>query len=225
MLEPTALTTLENLKAEIGEKTTANDAVLCRLINRASSWIETQTNRNLKARNYGETDDGYHSETEIDDEDYLYFSGDKLDDGGDTLCENGRGVFYLPQWPVQSNDQLEFKLESLTSREDDTWEELEENVDYVIERKQGKLVLLSGAFTPGYRNYRVQACAGYLVSDENPFVPNDLEGLCIELAREIYEDKQNLQSESIGTWSRSFNTQKDKPFVQDTLDKYTRLVI
>ena len=71
--------------------------------------------------------------------------------------------------------------------------------------------------------YELTMAAGYQVGSAQPYVPDDLELLCIELVKDLYKDRSNLQSESIGSWSRTFNTQKVKPFVEDTLAKYSRI--
>src|SRR4051794_15704672 len=102
----TALTTLGNLKSALKISTTTDDQTLEKAIDRASTWIENQTNRKLKARLYngltgGAETLGTHPTTKVPDEDYLYFSGRTFDRGGDTLIEEGRGVYHLPQYPVQ----------------------------------------------------------------------------------------------------------------------------
>src|SRR3954468_24544585 len=97
--KPAALTTLANLKSALKISTTTDDSNLEKLIDRASDWIENQTNRKLKARKYNAAG-STHGTTGVADEDYLFFSGNTLDRGGDTLIEQGRGVFHLPQYPV-----------------------------------------------------------------------------------------------------------------------------
>lgn len=222
----TALTTLTNLKEalEIGASSTASDNYLERIINRASSWIETKVNRKLKARRYnGGTSN--HGTTVVPDEDYIYFSGYHESKGGDTLIdENGFGIFYLPQWPVQANSVLTFVLATLDDREDQTWDttDLVENTDYIVDRQRGILRLLNGRFTPGMTNYRITMAAGYQVGSNQPFVPEDLELACIELCKRMYRESSNVQSESIGTWSRTFNTAAKDPFMEDTIQQYSR---
>src|SRR4051812_21987344 len=180
VLAADALTTLENLKAALNVSTsdTSEDPYLERLINRASRWVESETERRspdgkygLKARRYngaaGSAPDNVHETTGVPDEDHVYFSGHTKDRGGDTLsAPQTGGVFHLPAWPVQSNSVLPFVLESLDARDGagETWEEdLTEFDDYVVDRERGVLRLLSGAFAWGHRNYRITMAAGYQV--------------------------------------------------------------
>lgn len=242
VLSSDALTTLENLKSALNINTadTSEDPYLERLINRASRWVESETERRtpdgkygLKARRYnGATADApnnLHPTTGVPDEDYVYFSGTHKRDGGDTLCDDrtGCGVFHLPAWPVQANSVLTFTLESLASRDSsdgETWEtDLVEFDDYIVDRQRGILRLLSGTFVPGDRNYRVTMAAGYQSGDTKPYVPDDLEQLCIELARMLYRDTKNVKSESMAGFMRTFNDAMADPFVSQTLARYRRL--
>jgi hypothetical protein len=228
----TSLTILGNLKSALKISTTTDDQLLEKAIDRASSWIETQTNRKLKARKYngltgGAATLGTHGTTGVPDEDYLYFSGRTLDNGGDTLIEQYKGVYHLPQYPVQSNSVVTFGLHVLSLRDatGETWDTTSyvEWRDFIVEREKGKLILLSGAFVRDFRNYRITMSAGYQIGSAQPYVPDDPEQLCIELFRDIYRDRSNLQSETIGTWSRTFDTQKEKREIKDTLEKYSRI--
>jgi hypothetical protein len=227
----TSLTTLGNLKSALKIQTTTDDPLLEKAIDRASQWVETQTGRKLKARRYngltgGAETLGSHPTTKVPDEDYLYFSGRTLDRGGDTLYEEGHGVYHLPQYPVQSNSVLAFGLHLLSARDasGETWDTTAyvEWQDFIVEREKGRLILLNGPFSSDYRNYRITMAAGYQVGSAQPCVPDDLELLCIELVKDIYRDRSNLKQETIGTWSREFDTQKSKPIVQDTIDTYRR---
>src|SRR5687768_1206673 len=116
-LKSSALTTLGNLKSALKISTTTDDQHLEKAIDRASAWIESQTNRKLKARKYN-GGSSTHGTTGIADEDYLYFSGRTLDRGGDTLIEEGKGVYHLPQYPVQANAVLTFGLHLLFTRDE-----------------------------------------------------------------------------------------------------------
>ena len=54
------------------------------------------------------------------------------------------------------------------------------------------------------------------------YVPEDLEQLCIDLVALVYQDKRNVQSERIWSWSRTFDTNRDDPLFAPTLEFYTR---
>src|SRR3954447_6598203 len=123
VLSPDSLTTLENLKSALNVSTsdTSEDPYLERLINRASRWVEGETERRspdgkygLKARRYngaaGTAPNNVHATTGVPDEDYVYFSGYTKDRGGDTIRDEqtGCGFLHLPAWPVQSNTVLAF---------------------------------------------------------------------------------------------------------------------
>ena len=240
-----ALTTLANLKAAVGIATadTSKDTYLEQCINRATWLIEDTTNRKfnegqnggLKARKYTDiTTPSTHGTTGVSNEDYIYFSGTNKMHGGDTITdERGCGVFYLPAYPVRANSEtnsVTFALAVLNGRSNsggDDWDTTAyaENDNYVVDRPNGVLRLLSGCFIPGTRNYRVTMAAGFLYGAAQPYVPPDLEGVCIELAKGIFRDNRNVTSESIGTWSRSYDKAREDPYVQRILQKYTRPVL
>ncbi len=103
-LNSDALTTLSNLKEVLGisSSDTSKDGQIERAINRATAWIESETNRKLKARGYNGASGNFTiggSDT-IANEDYIYFNGSTKDRGGDTVVdERGYGLFYLPAFP------------------------------------------------------------------------------------------------------------------------------
>lgn len=235
VLAQDALTTLSNLKDDlgIGSSDISKDNRLERCINRATQLIEQITQRKLKCRNF--TNGGsFHATTGITDEDYIYFDGTHKKDGGNTLKdENGYGIFQLPAWPVRANSETgasTFQLAGLDDRSNsggETWDTdaYAENDDYIVDRQNGVVRLLGGAFEPGQRNYRIRMTAGYLVGTGEPYVPADLEGVCIELAKTLFRESSNVQSESIGTWSRSYNLAVENPFLKPTLDRYSRICL
>ena len=228
-----ALTTLTKAKTQLGVSGSSDDTKLEQMIDQASRWIESQTERKLKARNYNGFGTAFLT-TGITSEDYLYFSGNRRDLGGDVDLEpNGYFVYHLPQWPVQRQtvtNALAVALHVLTNRAagaagaGDMWDtSLTEGDDYIVDYERGKLILVGTAFEPGYRNYRIQCTAGYLTGAAQPYVPEDLELLCLKMLDLAYNDASGLQSERIGTWSRTFDTAKSDPFVDDTLSRYRRL--
>ncbi len=215
-----ALTTLSRAKIALGipQATTTNDALVEILIDSATQWIQSQCNRKFGRRDYND-DIAQHSVTGIGDEPRYKFSGD------------GRtGVVVLPDFPV---DSASFTLENLVSRDSsgagsDTWSStgLVTGYDYIVDWETGVVRLLSGAFSKGIMNYRITYEAGY--EDPKapstpiaPWVPADLQRCCDEVVKLMYEGGGGrVSSESIGTWSRSFDLSKDNPLVEMVIEKY-----
>jgi hypothetical protein len=225
-----ALTTLANLKEQIGIATadTSKDTQLEKIINRATTWIESQTGRKLKARGYNGISGSLTlggSDT-ITNEDYIFFSGTRMENGGDTLLDATGCYFHIPQYPVQLNSVLPFALAVLSSRSGgiESWDATAhvENDTFFLDRQNGILRLIGGVFTTGTRNYRITCAAGFIVGSAQPYVPGDLEDLCIQVAKKLYRNEQGLQSESLGTWSRSYNTEKENAAIDATLAHYRR---
>lgn len=244
VLSPDALTTLDNLKNAVGVATadTSKDNHLERCINRATGVIEDMTGRKfnggtqggLKARKYNGAS-GSHTTTGITSEDYVYFSGYTRDCGGDTCVENGCGVFHLPAYPVRANDEAQsdaFALAILSTRGSgtgETWDTTSyvEFDQFVVDRQNGVLRLLGGPFAAGHRNYRVTMAAGFLYGAAQPYVPPDLEALCVEIAKGIYRDNRAVIGESIGSWSRQYSVtmlQEDQ-LTRAVLARYSRPVL
>jgi hypothetical protein len=242
-IQSDALTTLESLKEFLNVTGTDQDGKLERVINRVTWWIEDTTRRKfnngtrggLKARRYngdtGSAPNNVHTTTKVRDEDYIYFDGTTKDKGGHTLinCDTGLAEFHLPAYPVQADSVLTFALAVLSNRTNsggETWDttSLLQNDAYVLDRENGILRLLSGTFTPGTRNYRITCAAGYQYGDNQPYVPPDLEGVCLELCKQVYRDDRAVLSESIGSWSRQYSgdLKKADPYVMGVLAKYTR---
>jgi hypothetical protein len=228
-LNAIALTTLANFKEALrvpAATDATNDPIYERFINRATDAIESKTGRKLKARRYNNAG-STHPTTTVADEDYLYFSGYTLDKGGDTIRdENGYGVLHLPQWPVQANSVLTFVLAPLSSRDSDgeEWDsaDLVENEDYILDRTNGILRLLNGSFSPGYRNYRITCAAGYQTGAAQPYVPGDLEELCIEMAKKLLRGEAGVTSEKLGTWAKTYDPAKANEFIDATIALYRR---
>ena len=229
MLSPTALTTRDNLKTALGILLTdsSKDQYLDDLINRATRRIESVTERKLKARRYnGNTatpPSNVHPTTNVTDEDYIYFSGTPRSRGGDTDYDQGH-VFYLPAWPVQANSVLTFTLESLSTRTSagETWStELTEFSDYIVDRPNGVLRLIGGAFNYGVRNYRITCSAGFL-EPVSPYVPYDLEHLCIEVTKKMYREEAGVTSEKIGTWAKTYDVASSQKQIDEMIANFKR---
>ena len=229
-----ALTTTANAKAALGiaSADTSNDTLIAQYIDRATAQIESMTERKLKARKYNGSSGTFTlggSDT-IASEDYLFFSGSTIDKGGDTVCDpSGYGIYHLPQYPVLANTDLTFALGVLTARAaaGETWSDttLVEWVDFVVDREKGILRLTGGRFTPGFRNYRITMAAGYKFGAAQPYVPPDLEQVCIAMVKKLFRNESGVTSESLGTWSKSYDVEKADKFIDDTIAKYRRLSV
>lgn len=243
-----ALSTLTNAKLALGisASDTSKDTYIEACIDRATLLIEDLTQRKLKARNYngfnasGEGSDFEHKTTGTGDtvasEDFLHFDGNNC-----TRDENGYIVYYLPQYPIlkvsgtnqnriHHPNAVTFRLDEIVSRGSqvsgyETWDALTEYDDYILNQETGAIRLLGGAFAAGQKNYRVKCTAGFSLKPANtqPYVPPDLEALCIEMTKSLFRENSNLQSESIGTWSRTYNHSVENPFVKSTLAAYSKI--
>jgi len=221
-----ALTTLDRFKTAHGISGSTQNDLIEQIIDLTSAWIEGQTFRKLKVRNYNNSTQ--HSVTAIPAEDYIYL------DGSDAVYDEKNGImeFHLPQYPVQKSTvtgAIAFKLATLTNRDasGDTWndDELDENEHFLVDYERG--VIRCIGFTPisGARNYRVTCTAGYQTGAAQPYVPADLERLCIEMGRKLFDEKMNVQSEKMGTWSITYDTAKEDPFIAPVLARYTRYAL
>ena len=138
------------------------------------------------------------------------------------LCELLSPTQVLQKSPAAN--ALAFELAVLSDRESDVWDAtaLTENTDYIVDYANGFIRLLAGIFTPGLKNYRVKCTAGFQIGAAQPYVPDDLEGLCVDLCRQVYRNTKNLQSETLGTWSRTYNVAKEDPLITAVIAKYSR---
>lgn len=229
-----SLTTLVNLKSALGiaSADTSKDTLLEQYIDRATFDIEGLTGRKLKARNY----DGAtaHGTTGVAAEDYLYFDGTTTDKGGDTLVDpdSGLGVFHVPQYPIQKSptaNALTLQLAVLSERSSEisggnTWDtdSYVEWDQFIVDYENGIIRLTGGTFAPGMRNYRLKCTAGYQYGSAQPYVPPDLEQLCVAMVKKLFRNEYGVQSESLGTWSRSYDTAKQDELIDRLVARYTR---
>ncbi len=212
-MRPDALTTLADTKLALGlpPSTGESDSLIEHLIEASTDIIERATGRKFVMRNYNDGDVAatptFHGTTQVPDEPRLFIDG----------C--GQTSIVLPNFPIVETG---FVLESLATRAEagDTWTVLVKNEDYVLDRVRGILRVNGGSLARGIKNYRITVEAGYM-SEEEPWVPDDLQRLCQEMVKEAYQDKSRVTSETIGSWSRSYDISKPNTFLEAAMSKYT----
>ena len=63
------------------------------------------------------------------------------------------------------------------------------------------------------------------IDSAQPYVPADLERLCIEVAKRDFRATEGVQSESLGTWRRTYNVEKAEEWIEKTIALYRRFAI
>ena len=222
-----ALSTLANVKEALKITDASQDSLLTSLLNRVTGWIEDTTHRKLVARNYNGKGTAF-SVTSVPSEDYIYLNGSQS-----FVNDAGYGELYLPVYPIQrtGTDVLTFNLAVLQNRSNalgEVWDSSSvlEYDSYILDAESG-VIHLYGPAMPGYRNYKVTCTAGllYPATPAAPWVPPDLESLCIELCKQMFRESRNVVSERISEWSRTYKLDVPDPHNKDILDKYSRPIV
>ena len=73
-----------------------------------------------------------------------------------------------------------------------------------------------------YSTFTFLGGAGFVYGSAQPYVPPDLEELGIARCKKILRDSETLRSETLGSWSREYDTQKEEQRIADILGRYTR---
>lgn len=192
-----ALTSTTNLKSYLNLTVTTHDTLLEKLIDRATGLIENFTNRNLKARDYH-----YDSAEDAYDPDNAVLDG------------NGADRLILPQRPINSVTTLRVNEIEIDARES-VYE-----CGYVIDKKDGVILLSGYLFTRGIKNVEMAYNAGYAT------VPDDLEQATIEQAAWMFKQSTagsallGEVSRSLPDGSISFSAADLLPQVKRALEKY-----
>ena len=196
------LTTVDAVKDFLGIEVADYDELLCNLINSASSFMETSTDRRLVAW------------------DWLYSNPEHkvncLYDGND------RTKIRLRQYPINSIFIISISGDTIPAAEADDYYG---STGYVIYDKQGTLYYESG-WSSGIQNIRTSYNAGYA---EGTPEREELRDLCNVLVGVVFQKKDKLafKSERIGNYSYTKGDLKDAYEIygrpaEDILSKYRR---
>lgn len=236
-----ALTTVANLQEKLRIGSVQSDR-LTNIINRVTDRVEHLTERKLLARNYD--DSTVHVGTSIAAEKELFYNWEDFiaydsDNRGGLNNNNFAYGSYIHdftnyrlhnrEYPIQTGgaNDITFTLEVLESRDSvsgEVWATpLVENDDYIFEEKEDGVITfirhptlnvqLSGN---GVRQFRVKGTFGFNA------IPDQLEELVLELCVEMYRDSQNLSSERLDSWARTYDVTKENPAIVAALGQYTR---
>ena len=230
-----ALATTAQFETRHGVTSGVDTSLIEQCINAASNFIEKETDRKLKARNYNGFGTAFEHKTSgsgdtVESEDYLYFNGDP-----DMIGEHGSGVFFLPAYPIlkthaSSKSHLNhlhaitFVLEELASRTSagDTWTALVDNVDYILDQEMGIIRLNGFSQVKGIRNYRITATLGFSDLAAQPYVDEDLTDLCLYIAGKLYREEMDKTSDRQGSSDSTLIALKDDTYVHGIIAKFAR---
>lgn len=198
-----ALTTVAKVKARLPNVAASGlDSLIESLINQATDYIEKFCTRRFLKTAYVEEK----------------YDGDNED--GDVSR-----TLILNQYPV--DEAATFKIEYRTSRENDTWSEIDTDT-YDLNAEAG-IVYYDSHFPAGKRNIRVTYTAGYLIDFPNETtsthtLPFDLTEACETLAVREFKrrDDIGLSAKTISEDQITFLNKIDAK-IATTLAKYQRI--
>jgi hypothetical protein len=235
-VKKSALATTAMFETRHGVASGVDTSLIEQCINGATDWIEKNTDRKLKARNYNGFGTDFEHKTSgtgdtVESEDYLYFHGDP-----DQKGDHGGGILFLPAFPILKQKEagrnrynhlnaVPFVLQVLSSRNSsgETWTTLTENDDYLIEQDTGIIRFLNGSMALGIRNYRVTATLGFSEGTAQPYVEDALSGLCLYIAGKLYREETDKTAAREGSGSTDIVPLEKDKYVLDTIAAYIRL--
>jgi len=180
-----ALASLDDTKLFLKITDDEDDELLIKLINQASGFMESFTDRKLKTRAY--------SSALSTDRAECWYDGD-----------NSKRLF-LRQWPVTSvTSPITVSGSDITVAGATDYYG---STGYVNYTRRGELFYDNG-FDVGKQNVRVSYTAGYLTTDPEYF---ELSLLCMELLGVVWTQKDHLgfKSETLGNYSYSLQDLKE----------------
>ena len=196
-----ALTSLANLKSYLNLSITTHDTMLEDLVDRATELAENITNRKLKARDYH-----YDSDESAYDADNAALDG------------NDRDRIILPQYPINSVTTLRINTMAIDARGTVF------DSGYVIDKKNGIIILAGYIFTGGIKNIELAYNAGYST------VPEDLAQACIEQAAWMFKQSSagssllGVNNKNLPDGSVSYTADDLLPQVRMVLERYKRRI-
>ena len=197
-----ALTTLQRVKDRMGITASESDAVLLRLINAATDYIESNCSRRFKRTTYTE----------------IY-----------SLPGDAAGYLLLNQSPVSVLSALEYRAGTPSTP---NWTAFLVDQYELLESGESGIVRIYGGFAPAYyggtNSLRATYTAGYLFDFANfgsatHTLPADLTDLCERMVVRFWKkrEKPGVQSESIRDSSITWKDTVDEDD-EDILARYTR---
>lgn len=199
-----AFTDLDDMKRflSIAETDTGSDDLLVTLVNRASSFIETYTDRRLAVASY----------SSIADEENCWYDGD------------GTKTVHLKQYPANSVSSVTSSGATISPA---TSVDYYGSTGYLLYKLRGELFYDNG-WTVGKKNVRVSYNAGYLTTSREW---QELQELCRSLVARVYNQraKYGFRSETLMNYRYTLSDLKDERggigSLQQTLDRYRRKII
>ena len=199
VLNDNALTDVDDIKEFLGlsDVDDSDHELFRKLINQCSSFVEKETDRNLKAQDY---------DPDIDKENGRY-------DG------DGTKKLHLRQYPINSITTLECSGSEIDEAGDTDYYG---STGYVIYKSRG-MVYYEYGFEGGIKNVRVTYNAGYASGTKEI---DDLKFLCNSLVAWVHNNRKNLgfKSERLGNYSYSRGDLREE-WQKSMIARYRRKVV
>lgn len=204
------LVQVSEVKTFLGISVTTYDQILTDIVNGATDWIEAYCG----GRRFGNTTavPTYTQET-YDSDSMPSESGEK------------QNWLYLDNFPVTAFTTIEYRTGTSTYATFDS-------TAYETYGDRGGIYFYGG-MPKGKKSVRVTYNAGYLIAwspQSTHTLPNDLTLACKLLASQIFNKRksQGIKSESIGSWSLSYDTPEDEGVskqITNILARYRRAFV
>ncbi len=203
IIYPFALTTLARVKARLTITTTGHDAVLTRLVNAVTDYIQKECNRSFLSAAY--TDEVY------------------------SVYGVGQNHLLLKQSPVSSVAKLQYRVGLKT---DPQWTDFMADDWELLEDGQSGIIRVYGSLIRGTNVIRITYTAGYLIDFANAgdstkhTLPADLTDLCERLVTRWFKrrEAEGKETETFDNLTVKWKDDLNKEDKQ-TLAAYKRLPV